>query len=166
MLRIYLILIVVGLLGGVGFGAWKYYNDTQQRIQTLAENNAKLEVAVAQSEASIAALNENAAQNAQLTLKLQNDLQQAEAYGNSLQKRLRQLDLSADALTDPENLEGRMNGATAKLWREIMGETGSTDGSSRPLPKWLQPATTGAGDQSSNADGENNSTDSNTTKAN
>ena len=140
MARAYLLIIVLGVLGGVGFGAWKYYNDTQQRIQTLVENNAKLEVAVAQSEASIEALNESAAQNAQLTLKLQNDLQQAEAYGNSLQKRLRQLDLSADALTDPKDLEGRMNGATAKLWRNIMGETGNDTGSSSDLPHWLQQA--------------------------
>ena len=47
-----------------------------------------------------------------------------------------------------------------------MGETGSTDGSSRPLPKWLQSAPAGTGDSSSDANGENNSTDSDTTKAN
>ena len=163
MLRIYLILIVVGLLGGVGFGAWKYYNDTQQRIQTLVENNAKLEVAVAQSEASIEALNESAAQNAQLTLKLQNDLQKAEAYGNSLQKRLRQLDLSADALTDPKDLEGRMNGATAKLWRNLMGETGNDTGSSSDLPHWLQQTTGtegGSGNTSTEVDSANSGTPS------
>jgi len=163
MLRVYIVIIVVGLLGGVGFGAWKYYNDTQQRIQTLVENNAKLEVAVAQSEASIEALNESAAQNAQLTLKLQNDLQQAEAYGNSLQKRLRQLDLSADALTDPKDLEGRMNGATAKLWRNIMGETGNDTGSSSDLPHWLQQTTGtegGSGNTSTEVDSANSGTPS------
>ena len=166
MARLYLVIIVLGVLGGVGYGAWQYYNDTQQRIQTLAENNAKLETALETSEKSINAMREQAAQTAVLTKRLQEDLQKAEQYGDNLRTRLRQLDLLADAIADAKNLEGRMNGATAKLWREIMGETGSTDGSSRPLPKWLQPATTGAGDQSSNADGENNSTDSDTTKAN
>jgi hypothetical protein len=163
MLRVYIVIIVVGLLGGVGFGAWKYYNDTQQRIQTLAENNAKLEVAIAQSEASIDALTKNAAQNAQLTLKLQKDLQKAERYSDNLQKRLRQLDLSADALTDPENLEGRMNGATAKLWRNLMGETGNDTGSSSDLPHWLQQTTGtegGSGNTSTEVDSANSGTPS------
>ena len=34
MLRIYVILIILGLLAGVGYGAYFYYNDTQQRIAT------------------------------------------------------------------------------------------------------------------------------------
>ena len=44
MLRIYGLLIVLGLLAGVGYGAYYYYNDTQQRLATLRDNNAKLEV--------------------------------------------------------------------------------------------------------------------------
>ena len=166
MARIYLLVIVIGVLGGVGFGAWKYYTDTQQRIQTLAENNAKLETALETSEASITALQAQAEQSAQLTLQLQNDLQKAEAYGDNLRNRLRQLDLLADAMANPKNLEGRMNGATAKLWREIMGETGNLNGGSRDLPNWLQQPTTGAGDQDSNQDSADNSTSSSQTQAN
>ena len=40
-----MLLIVLGLLGGVGYGAYYYYKDTQERIQTLTENNAKIMVA-------------------------------------------------------------------------------------------------------------------------
>jgi len=166
MARVYLLVIVLGLLGGVGFGAWKYYTDTQQRIQTLAENNAKLETALETSEASITALQAQAEQSAQLTLQLQNDLQKAEAYGDNLRNRLRQLDLLADAMANPKNLEGRMNGATAKLWREIMGETGNLNGGGRDLPNWLQQPTTGSGDQDGNPDSADNSTDSSQTQAN
>ena len=166
MARIYLLVIVIGVLGGVGFGAWKYYTDTQQRIQTLAENNAKLETALETSEASITALQAQAEQSAQLTLQLQNDLQKAEAYGDNLRNRLRQLDLLADAMANPKNLEGRMNGATAKLWREIMGETGNLNGGSRDLPNWLQSIPTGTGDQDSNQDSADNSTSSSQTQAN
>ena len=36
----YMLIIVVGLVGGVVYGAYAYYNDTQQRIKTLQENNA------------------------------------------------------------------------------------------------------------------------------
>lgn len=166
MARVYLLVIVLGVLGGVGFGAYKYYTDTQQRIQTLAENNAKLETALETSEASITALQAQAEQSAQLTLQLQNDLQKAEAYGDNLRNRLRQLDLLADAMANPKNLEGRMNGATAKLWREIMGETGNDNGGSRDLPNWLQSIPTGTGDQDSNQDSADNSTSSSQTQAN
>ena len=164
MARLYLVIIVLGVLGGVGYGAWQYYNDTQQRIQTLAENNAKLETALETSEKSIDAMREQAAQTAVLTKKLQEDLQKAEQYGDNLRTRLRQLDLLADAIADAKNLEGRMNGATAKLWREIMGETGNSAGSSTDLPFWLQ-SKTGSGSKNSNDSTESNSTNSSQTQA-
>ena len=165
MARAYLLIIVLGVLGGVGFGAWKYYTDTQQRIQTLSENNAKLETALQTSEASVTALQTQAEQTAVLTKQLQEDLQKAEQYGDNLRQRLRQLDLLADAIANAKNLEGRMNGATAKLWREIMGETGNTAGSSTDLPFWLQ-SKTGSGNQDSNAGTESNSTNSSQTQTN
>ena len=164
MARLYLVIIVLGVLGGVGYGAWQYYNDTQQRIQTLAENNAKLETALETSEKSINAMREQAAQTAVLTKRLQEDLQKAEQYGDNLRTRLRQLDLLADAIADAKNLEGRMNGATAKLWREIMGETGNSAGSSTDLPFWLH-SKTGSGSKNSNDSTESNSTNSSQTQA-
>ena len=45
MLKIYMLIVVVGLVGGVVYGGYYYYKDTQSRIQTLTENNAKLETA-------------------------------------------------------------------------------------------------------------------------
>ena len=144
-----------------GVGSW-YYKQTQQKIATLQENNAKLEVAVDTAESSIATLQADALKSAELTKKLQKDLQKAEAYGDNLRNRLRELDLVQDAIRDSANLEGRMNGATAKLWRELEDITGG-DGDT-PLPNWLQ-SDTGAGSQDSNTDRENNSSDSGSTKA-
>ena len=46
MIRVYIMIIVVGLVGGVVYGGYAYYQDTQQRLKTLQQNNAKLEVAV------------------------------------------------------------------------------------------------------------------------
>ena len=77
----------------------------------------------------------DAIKSAELTKKLQSDLQRAEQYGDSLRKRLRELDLVQDAIRDSANLEGRMNGATAKLWRELEDVTGG-DGDT-PF-NWLQ----------------------------
>ena len=143
-----------------GVGSW-YYKQTQQRIATLQQNNAKLEVAVDTAESSIETLQEDAIKNAELTKKLQGDLQKAEAYGDNLRNRLRELDLVQDAIKDSANLEGRMNGATAKLWRELEDITGG-DGNN-PLPNWLQ-SDSGTGSQDSNTDREDNSSAGGSTK--
>ena len=92
-------------------------------IAVLQENNAKLEAAVDTAEFSIY-IEADAVKSAELTKKLQNDLQRAEQYGDSLRNRLRELDPTQDAIRDSANLEGRMNGAPAKLWRELEDVTG------------------------------------------
>ena len=165
MARLYLVLLLLGVLGGVGYGAYGYYTSTQQRIQTLSENNAKLEVAIEQSEKSVNLLKSEAAKNAELSKNLQEKLQKAEAYGDDLRNRLRKLDLLADAISNAKNLEGRMNGATAKLWREIMGETGNNTGSTSDLPFWLQRSKTGTESEGSDTSTKSDSTDSSKTKA-
>ena len=40
-----MLVVVLGLVGGVVYGGYYYYKDTQSRIQTLTENSAKLETA-------------------------------------------------------------------------------------------------------------------------
>jgi len=161
MIKVYAMLIVIAMLGGAGYGAYWYYQDTQQRIAILTENNAKMKVAVQISENSVKTLQAEAAKTAKLNQELQGKLQVAEQYGDTLRKRLRQLDLVGDAIKDAENLEGRMNSATANLWRGIEADTGG-DGDA-PLPKWLQPPAA-TGSESSNPSPENNDTSSSTTE--
>lgn len=164
MIKLYLMLIVLAVLGSVGYGAVWYYNDTQARIATLRENNAKLEIAVETAEQSINNLQEEAARSQELMNELSAKLQKAEQYGDDLRNKLRQLDLVQDALKNAMELQGRMNGATAKLWRSIVADTGGTP--DPDLPQWLQPRKqAGAGDQSSNQDREDNSTDGIKTEA-
>jgi Na+-transporting NADH:ubiquinone oxidoreductase subunit NqrC len=45
MIRIYILIVVIGLVSGVIYGAYFYYNDTQNRIRILTENSAQLEIA-------------------------------------------------------------------------------------------------------------------------
>ena len=165
MARLYLLLFIISVIGGVGYAAYGYYTSTQQRIQTLAENNAKLKVAIEKSEKSINLLKSEAIKNAELNKELTVKLQKAEAYGDNLRNRLRKLDLLADAISNAKNLEGRMNGATAKLWREIMSETGNNNGGTSDLPFWLQ-SDTGTGNKGSDTNSKSDSTDSSKTKAN
>jgi hypothetical protein len=159
--------IVLGILGGAGYGAYAYYTSTQATIATLRENNAKLEVALETATESLAVMEATVEKTNKLNKQLQTDLQAAEAYSDELRSKFSRLNLVQEALRDSEILEGKMNGATANLWREIMGESGSSDGSSRPLPSWLQrPEETRDGDQSSNEDSSDDNPDSSTAKTN
>ena len=156
-------LMAVVLVTVLGLGYW-YYSTSQATIATLRENNAQLEVAVQTAQDSIESLQQDMAKFQELNLQLQEDLKAAEAYGDELQAKLRKLDLVQDAIKDPKTLEGKMNGATAKLWRGITEDTGG-DGS-RPLPTWLQSVPSGTGDQSSNQDREDTSTSGEPSQAN
>ena len=158
-LKIGLVFVILAAAGGGLF----YVKHLQSNLEIARLNNAKLETAVETSEKSLAILKEDNARLNSLTDQLNKDLQKAEAYGDNLRNRLRELDLVQDAIRDSANLEGRMNGATAKLWRELEAATGG-DGDT-PLPNWLLdvPRT---GDKSSNTDREDNSTDSSSTKTN
>ena len=164
MIKIYLMLIVLAVLGSVGYGAVWYYNDTQQRIATLRENNAKLEVAVETAEQSMNTMKDEMARNQELMNQLSAKLQKAEAYGDDLRNKLRQLDLVQDAIKDAVKLEGKMNGATAKLWRAIVADTGGTPDPN--LPDWLQSnvTTSGTGSEGSDKVGEGADTDSSKTE--
>ena len=154
------LLLVVGLLAGVG-GGFFYVKQLQSNLEIMRLNNAKLETAVETSEKSIELLKEDNIRLNNLSDQLTKDLQKAEQYGDNLRNRLRELDLVQDAIRDSKDLEGRMNGATAKLWRELEAATGG-DGDT-PLPNWLLvvPRT---GSESSNTDREDNSTNSSSTK--
>ena len=158
-LKIALVFVILAAAGGGLF----YVKQLQSNLEISRLNNAKLETAVETSEKSIALLKEDNVRLNNLSDQLTKDLQKAEAYGDNLRNRLRELDLVQDAIRDSKDLEGRMNGATAKLWRELEAATGG-DGST-PLPNWLLvvPRT---GDKSSNTDREDNSTDSSSTKTN
>ena len=144
-------------MAGVGYAAKYYYDTTQATIATLRENNAKLEGAVETAEASIALMQQNAAKLQELNNQLSANLQKAEAYGDELRGKLSRMNLVQDALKDAARLEGKMNGATAKLWREFMGDTGNPE--QRDLPEWLRRQEPGTGDQSSNQN--SSSTDTN-----
>ena len=77
MLRIYVILIILGLLAGVGYGAYFYYNDTQQRIATLRTNNAQLESSNKSLEVKITAMEKNIKKQIELTNDLNKSLEEA-----------------------------------------------------------------------------------------
>mgnify|MGYP001034683970 CR=1 FL=1 len=112
--------LVMCAMGGIGY--W-YYNDTQARIATLQENNAKLEVAVQTAEASVETLQQDAIRLGALNNQLQNDLQKAEQYGDELRATLQRHNLTHLATKKPGLIEDRMQNATDQLWDDIRGIT-------------------------------------------
>jgi len=164
MLKVYVMILVLSIVTGTGYIAYSEYKDMQERIGVLRENNAKLEVAVDTANASMDLMKDEIAKNQELMNELSAELQKAEQYGDDLRNKLRQLDLVQDAIKDAAKLEGKMNGATAKLWRSIIADTGGTPDPN--LPEWLQPIqpTTGTTSKGSDTDRKGSDTDSSKTE--
>ena len=116
-----LFLLIIGMAGA---GYW-YYNDTQKRMAILQENNAKLEVAVQTSEASVSLLEEQAEINAALNLELQQKLQKSEEYGDELRNTLQKHNPTNLADKRPGSIERKMQNATDQLWNDLRALTDS-----------------------------------------
>ena len=119
MIKIYLFLIIMGVIGGVGYGGYMYYKDTQERIAILTDNNAKLEVAAQLQEETINTMIEDVERNAELNKELQDKLQLAEKYGDQLRNTLRKHNLTHLANKKPGLIEKRMQNATNRLWDDL-----------------------------------------------
>ena len=126
MLKIYILIVVVGLVGGVVYGGYYYYKDTQSRIQTLTENNSKLEVATQQQEQTINTLIEDREKFDELNKELQVKLDKANQYRDTLIDKLRKHDLAKLSLKKPGLVEKKINNGTKKLFRSLESLTGAT----------------------------------------
>ena len=126
MIKIYLLIIVLGLVGGSVYGAYFYYMDTQQRLKTMAENTAKLETAKQLQDDTINAMIEDREVFAELNKELQVNLDAANDYKDVLINKLRKHDLSRLSLKKPGLVEKRINAGTKKLFLSIEDLSGST----------------------------------------
>ena len=126
MLKIYMLIVVVGLVGGVVYGGYYYYKDTQSRIQTLTENNAKLETAKAIQDQTIDTLIADREKFDKLNKELQVKLDKANDYKNTLIDKLRKHDLAKLSMKKPGMMEKRINNGTKKLFRSLESLTGAT----------------------------------------
>ena len=125
MLKIYMLIVVVGLVGGVVYAGYYYYKDTQSRIQTLTENNAKLETAKAIQDQTIDTLIADREKFDKLNKELQVKLDKANDYKNTLIDKLRKHDLAKLSMKKPGMMEKRINNGTKKLFRSLESLTGA-----------------------------------------
>ena len=110
-----MLIVVLGLVGGVVYGGWYYYKDTQARIATLTENSAKLEVAAQTQKQTIDTLQADAKKYAKLNNELQTKLEKANDYKNTLLGKLRKHNLTKLSAQKPTLIEKRINNASKKL---------------------------------------------------
>ena len=125
MLKIYILVAVVGLVGGVVYGGYYYYKDTQSRIQILTENNSKLEVAHQQQTQTINTLIADREKFEELNKELQVKLDKANQYKDVLIDKLRKHDLAKLSLKKPGLVEKKINNGTKKLFRSLENLTGA-----------------------------------------
>ena len=125
MLKIYLLVAVVGLVGGSAYGAYYYYKDSQQRIQILTENTAKLETAKRLQDDTINAMIEDREKFDELNKELGSKLDAANAYKDVLIDKLRKHDLAKLSMKKPGLVEKKINDGTAKMFRSLEDISGA-----------------------------------------
>tara|TARA_B100000900_G_C20381561_1_gene634778 strand:+ start:91 stop:477 length:387 start_codon:yes stop_codon:yes gene_type:complete len=126
MIRVYALIVILGLLGGAAWAAKSYYVQTQMTIAQLRENNAKLEVANQENQATITKMQENNERLNNLTDQLNADLRKSEEYGDELRETLNKHNLTHLANKRPGMIEKRMQDATDTLWTDLESITSDT----------------------------------------
>ena len=123
MLKVYIFLLIMGIIGGVGYGGYMYYIDTQERLGILRENNAKLVVANDAKDATIKEMLETQNKTAELNQQLTISLQAAEKYSDTLRSKFAQINILRMAIDEPYVLEGKINNAVIRLLDELRSDT-------------------------------------------
>ena len=127
MLKVYILIIVLGLVGGVVYGGYYYYKDTQARIATLTENSAKLEMAAKTQKNTIDTLVADAKKFQQLNSELNVKLVNATKYKNSLLSKLRKINLKKLSAEEPAVWEKKINNASKRLLESFESTTSIPD---------------------------------------
>ena len=126
MFKIYGIILILGIVGAIGFGAKYYYDTTQNKIAVLQDSNAKLELVAETNQATINKLQEDNAKINELSKELQMDLAEATKYKDELIEKLQKHDLTRLSLKKPGLIEKRINNGTKKLFESFESLTGNT----------------------------------------
>ena len=126
MFKIYGLILIIGIVGAIGFGAKYYYDATQNKIAVLQDSNAKLEIVAETNQATINKLQEDNAKMNELSKELQVDLAEANKYKDELIEKLQKHDLTRLSLKKPGLIEKRINNGTKELFESFESLTGNT----------------------------------------
>ena len=119
MIKLYLTIAVVTLIGGVVYGGFYVYQDKQKRIATLQQNNAKLEVVAKENEQVVRTMRVETARLNDLNKSLQGKLSRAEESRERLLTRLQEINLKKESMVNPVEIEKRINDGTDKMFDDL-----------------------------------------------
>ena len=128
--RFYLVIIIVGVLGGVGWFGYQYYVNTQNAIRTLTANNAKLETAQQTTLAEFEQYRNKVTEEieefkAELVRqqKLNDDLganlKSVQEANKKIANLLANTDIIKNSLADPKLSESKINEKVDEFFRAI-----------------------------------------------
>jgi len=104
------------LCGAGGIGYW-YYNDTQERMAILQENNAKLNTAVELNEQTISSLEQDYEKASSELASLNEAYTAIRRQNQQLADKLQEIDLTAAAIANAEGIERAVNRGTENAGR-------------------------------------------------
>ena len=126
MFKVYGLMLIIGIVGAIGFGAKYYYDTTQNKIAVLQDSNAKLEIVAETNQNTINKLQEDNAKMNELSNELQVELAAATKYKDELIEKLQKHDLTRLSLKKPGLIEKRINNGTKELFESFESLTGNT----------------------------------------
>ena len=127
MFKLHIMVIVVGLVGGVVYGGFYFYQDAQKRIATLQQNNAKLEVVAKENEQVVRSMRVETARLNDLNKSLQGKLSKAEESRERLLTRLQEINLKKESMINPIEIEKRINDGTDKMFNDLESITSAVE---------------------------------------
>ena len=127
MIKLYLTIAVVTLIGGVVYGGFYVYQDKQKRIATLQQNNAKLEVVAKENEQVVRTMRVETARLNDLNRSLQGKLSRAEESRERLLTRLQEIKLKKESMVNPVEIEKRINDGTDKMFDDLESITSAVE---------------------------------------
>ena len=123
--KLKMLLILTVVIGAVGFGAWKYYQYTQEQIRIYAVNAATAELAQEQAENAIAAIQKDMAEVREQFASVSADFEVAQSRVENLEGKLSEHDLGALAQAKPKLIEKIVDKGTKDVLRCYEILTGS-----------------------------------------
>tara|TARA_Y100001963_G_C6451939_1_gene296263 strand:+ start:114 stop:497 length:384 start_codon:yes stop_codon:yes gene_type:complete len=119
MFKLHMMVIVIGLVGGVVYGGFYFYQDAQKRIATLQQNNAKLEIVAKENEQVVKSMRVETARLNDLNSNLQGKLSRAEESREQLLTRLQEINLKKQSMVNPVEIEKRINDGTDEMFNDL-----------------------------------------------
>jgi cell division protein FtsB len=113
----YIVLILLVVIAVGGSGGYLYYQDSQKKIAILTENNAKLEIAIATSEAAIKSMQQDFAKVAEENKRINESYAEIRRQNNRLSSKLADMDLGLLAAEKPDSIDRAVNRGTVNALR-------------------------------------------------